>query len=245
MKKGFRLVCVVILIILSTLACSRFQITVIRGSGELATEARVIQNIRQVIVDDGIGFILTQTGEESIEIEAEVNILPYVETNQEGEVLKIGFQQRAGELIITTKPVIIRLSVKDIYRLEISGGGNLDCKGLHVERLAVDVSGDGQARMMNLDAETLELSLSGSSDAIVSGAASSIRLDMSGGGNLNARELVSANATATMSGGGKAVLWVTGSLDADLSGGSRIRYLGTPLIDQITSGGSNVKPLNE
>jgi hypothetical protein len=66
-------------------------------------------------------------------------------------------------------------------------------------------------------------------------------VEVSGGGSqADVSGAAAAKATVTLSGGSRATVNVTGSLDYDLSGGSQLRYQGSPTIGRnTTSGGSS------
>ena len=70
-------------------------------------------------------------------------------------------------------------------------------------------------------------------------------ISLSGGSDYLAGDLQSRTATLDMSGGGRAILWVTEILNVDLSGGANASYYGRPLVNQNLSGGSSLKSLGD
>ncbi len=95
----------------------------VRGSGDVESEVREIRDVDAVELGT-IGNLYIKIGdEESLEIEAEDNLLRYIETDVHG-----------GELIIDTRNVKLRtrrpinyyLTVKELAAVNISSSGNIE-----------------------------------------------------------------------------------------------------------------------
>ncbi len=85
----------------------------IRGSGRVKTETRTISSFDGVSVCCGMRLSLTQGQQESLEIEAEDNILPEIVSTVEGGILTIRFKDRTGGMSISaTKPIVVRVVVQ-------------------------------------------------------------------------------------------------------------------------------------
>lgn len=64
-----------------------------------------------------------------------------------------------------------------------------------------------------------------------------------GGGTIDAATLQVSRATVSMSGGGRARLWVVDSLRATVTGGGSVEYRGNPSVDSGIQGGGSVRRL--
>jgi Putative auto-transporter adhesin, head GIN domain len=84
--------------------------------------------------------------------------------------------------------------------------------------------------------------LSGGSTITLSGSAPAVSTDVSGGSGIDLRDFAAGRLKASMSGGARAKVEVSGSPDASLSGGSDLEYFGSPALGDVsTSGGSHVR----
>jgi hypothetical protein len=84
--------------------------------------------------------------------------------------------------------------------------------------------------------------VSGGSALELSGSATVVRLDVSGGSRITLLGLTAENADLDLSGGSSGEVTVTGSLKVEASGGSRLEFAGSPRVTADASGGSEVKP---
>src|SRR5687767_3061958 len=111
----------------------------VTGSGNLKTEERAVSGFDRVSIQ-GIGELqIEQSGEESLTIEAEDNLLPLLVSEVEGSRLKLGI--RPNSSISATKPIIYRLQVKSLNGIDGSGSVTIDAVGLDADRLEVGLSG--------------------------------------------------------------------------------------------------------
>ena len=72
----------------STRACNSKN--TIRGSGNITKESRQVSGFREVSVRGSGHLSITQGEIESLEIECDDNLLPYIQTIVRNEILKIG-----------------------------------------------------------------------------------------------------------------------------------------------------------
>ena len=86
MNKKMLLPLVLIMFLLS--ACNA-----VRGSGDVVTETRAVSGFDQVSLSGQGELIVTQGDQESLEIEAEDNIIAVIETEVRGNTLYIGIKE--------------------------------------------------------------------------------------------------------------------------------------------------------
>ncbi len=88
--------------------------------------------------------------------------------------------------------------------------------------------------------ELQAVSLSGGARLTTGGTApkgSDLLVDASGGSQVNLESMATQKARVALSGGAKATINVTGSLDYSLSGGAQLRYRGKPSIGRAEATG--------
>lgn len=249
----------------ATLLLNACGMRVIHGSGEAVSETRAVSDFNQVTLA-GIGEVIITQGEtEALTIEAEDNILPYLETTVRNGVLTIGIKQDAWGMIFSpTRPIKFYLSVKNVEALTISGSGDIRAEQLDAGRLALDLSGSGKIELGDVQAESLTSSLSGSGDLQIAALAATtvnatlsgsgnyalggeveeVNVTISGSGSYRADDLQSQTAQVTVSGSGAAALQVANSLDVNITGSGDVRYAGAPQVSQHITGSGQVRQVN-
>jgi hypothetical protein len=194
----------------------------IRGSGNLKTETRQVSGFDGVSVCCGMRLTLTQGRQESLEIEAEDNILPEIVSEVQGSVLTIHFKDATSGLrITTTKPILVRVSAINLKSLEVSGGGSADAGAIDTSSMAVNLSGGSRAELQALKSDSLNADLSGSGSLTLPDAqVARVALEMSGGSQAQIDHLEGDSLKLDGSGGGKmTVAGKVKDLTASLAGG--------------------------
>jgi hypothetical protein len=238
-----------------------FNVTI--GSGNVVTESRDVRDFDRVSLSGSGSIFLTQTGEESLTIEAEDNVLPLLTSDVQGGELKLGFLNHIGT-VTTNAPIRYYLTVKNLHGLTISGAGKVEMSTLATDALGVTISGSGSIQAPALTAEALEIRISGSGKitasplqadtltvaisgtghAILSGKATRQEISIPGAGAYDAAELVSDAARVRVSGAGSATVNARETLDARISGIGSIRYAGQPQVTKSISGLGSIRPLD-
>ncbi len=229
-------------IILSTLILPACVGRIMVGSGDVVREMRDVSGFDEVDICCGMELILSQGEKISLEIEAEDNFLPEIETIVLGDTLRIGYQDQYPETAYRpTRPIRVYLTMTEIRGIEISGGGELDANVIETDKLGIHLSGGSEANINELVAKDFSLHISGGGDAQIAGQVNEQDVNLSGGSSYEAENLASSDAVLDVSGGGDAELWVTDKLVVNASGGSSVDYYGSPHLTSNTSGGSTVR----
>ena len=250
-KQGFvALIIVGTLLLASSLACC-FSVPDIRiprvwesvrGSGDVVEEARDVGGFTGVSLE-AIGNVYIEQGSvEELRIEAEDNLMPYLETDVAGRTLKI--ETKSFVNLRPTEPINFYLTVKELDTIVISGSGDIEAPDLQAEDLKVKISGSGDIEMMDLDADRLTVRISGSGDMVVSGEVNDQETTISGSGTYSARDLESKEAEMQISGSGSATIRVSDRLDATVSGSGSVRYIGSPRADTRVSGSGTIRQID-
>jgi len=238
MKKQTRnLFMVLVVLALVTLACSLDlnSIKTVQGEGDLVEETRQVEGFDKIEIN-GMGEIFVTLGtEEALRVEAEENLLPYLETYVRGSSLVIGIED--GTTIVPTKSLNFYVTVVSLEGLSISGAGNVQLPEIEADRFSIDLSGAGNIDIDSLNADSLDVSMSGLGNLTVSdGQVSSLDVRISGAGKFSAKNLESGDAEITISGLGSATLRAENYLKVTISGGGDVSYYGSPEVDSEISG---------
>lgn len=221
----------------------------IRPSGNIISMERSVEGFSRIAVSHGMNTTVTMGTEESLEVTADDNLLPYIETYVSGGTLYIQIQNHvsfrgsphiriavgaveltalsgSGGAYLELTPVVETAD----FDLELSGGSRFEGNITASDDVDVNISGGGNASG-EISAARMDIDLSGGSRADLSGFASSMKLDCSGGGSLGNYSLAADNVTANLSGGSHVQMTVNVSLTVSASGGSEFLYKGNPAVD--------------
>lgn len=140
----------------------------------------------------------------------------------------------------------IEVLVRQLSQLVLSGASDLHAPGpFKAERLSITISGAGLARFDELTAEQLRFVISGAGEGQLRGQASSLSLNVSGKGKLQAEQLRTTSADVSISGVGHASLWATDALRIRVAGIGTVDYWGQPEVSRSASGMASVNARGE
>lgn len=214
------------------------DVNVDKGSGNVITETRDVSDFDRVILTGMGDLTVTQGDSERLEIEAEDNVIPHITTKVSGGILEIGFDRKT---IIPTEAVKFNLTMRNVRGLETKGVSNIQSSGITTDQLNIVISGTGNINLRNLNAGKLTVTVSGAGNFNAEGKADEQKITMSGAGNYNGEDLESKVSEISISGLGRATLWVTDQFDATISGTGGIDYYGSPQVSQKISGLGSIK----
>jgi hypothetical protein len=222
-------------------ACSiNVDLDLEQGSGNVVTETRPVSGFDKVLLN-GIGDVtLVQGDVESLEIEAEDNVIEQISTEVKDNTLEIRFDKKT---VIPTKSVKFRLTMPNIHSLETQGVSNIQSDQITTDHLQISISGTGNVDIDHLNAEQLTINISGAGNLTARGKVREEKVSLSGAGNFTGDDLETQTARITISGLGRVTAWVTEQLDVTISGTGGVEYYGTPQISQQISGLGNLRHL--
>jgi hypothetical protein len=223
-------------------ACQLPFFRVVRGSGEVVTETYNVSDFSEIRLDGAGQLVVTQGSSESLEIQAEDNVLDNLTVEVQGDTLVLGFKERSWRnRIIPTRTIVYTLSVVDLTSIEINGAADLSLPSLETSSLSVEISGAGNIEIDELRADALSVNLSGAGSIEISGEVNSQTIVIEGTGNYQAEDLKSQKASIEISGLGNGQVWVEDSLDVTISGGGSVEYFGSPSVTQDVSGLGDIR----
>ncbi len=209
----------------------------IRGNGNVKKETRTVSSFDAIDVSSAFDIYLTQGNNESLEIEADDNLLDVIITEVRGGVLKIYVKEN----IRNSKTMKAYISFKMLSSIELSGACDLiGQNNFKFDNLDIEVSGASDIEM-NMTAAKVYLDLSGASDIEFAGSANTMVIDASGATDLHALDFEVKECSIDASGASTIRVFVTEDLSVDASGASTVRYKGKPGIQMDVSGASSIR----
>lgn len=189
------------------------------GSGHVASEARTVRDFDEVALSGSGTLSIVQTGEESLTIQADDNILPLLTSEVSGRRLTLG--TRPNTSFTTRNPIVYRLTVRELRGLTVSGSGDATATGITTPAMSVRISGSG--------------------DVTLSGSAQQLEVSVTGSGAYHGADFASRTADVSVSGSGDARVNASERLEARVSGSGSVAYSGNPAVSRRVSGSGSVR----
>lgn len=198
-----------------------------RGNGNVVSETReVTEDFNIVKASEGLDVYITQGKDFSIEIEADENIIEFINTEINEGTLRIDCEEQIGR----AKSKKVYVTLPEIIAINASSGSDVFGQGL-IESNKLDLSSSSGADIrIEVDAESLTCDASSGADIDISGNAINLRANASSGADIDGRELTVENCTADASSGADISINVTKELNASASSGADVRYSGNPEV---------------
>lgn len=222
--------------VIITMATGCYRMAAIEGNYDLVTEIRDINGFDEVSLEGFMDVEYIQSDYYEVQVEAESNIIPYIETSVRNDKLRIKVYD--NRRLRNNYQVVVRIYAPDLEEYSLSGSGDFYCENLVNDSFELSITGSGDVEM-GIDTYDLDLSISGSGSAELWGIADDTKLRITGSGSIHAYDLEVKDCNAKISGSGNMYLWVKDDLDVTITGSGDIFYFGNPSIDaNITGSGS-------
>jgi hypothetical protein len=209
----------------------------IKGNNEVTTENRNSGNFSGVS-SFGSFNVYVANGPFSVKIEAESNILPYIETFVEDNTLKV--RTRKGVWLSTNKDVKIFITAPRFTKIHSVGSGDIigQSKIVDSSRIDLHVSGNGKINL-DVDAPEVVAELTGNGGVYLKGQSRFFDCKLLGNGNLKAFDLMAEETKVHIMGNGDAEVYASVKLDVSLTGNGTVHYKGNAQPStHITGNGS-------
>jgi len=187
------------------------------GSGEIKVEKRSLSGFTAVNVSGAFEVEITAQKEPGLELEGDGNLLPLVRTEVNDGVLEV-----YNEKPYSTKNAIrVRISVPRLDAVSTSGASDVLVKGVKSEDFNISTSGAGSLK--------------------ISGEARALGVELSGAGEVDAKDLRSERVSVNSSGAAEATVYASEDLTVSASGAGTVNYYGDPKnVSENVSGGASI-----
>ena len=223
-----------ILITISLFACRNG----VRGSGNIIKNTRPISEINALSVSGSIKVDIKNGTTPSLIIEADDNIMPYVNTNFSDKNLSIKIK---GINSVRNATINVYLVIPTLTKVITAASAQVRSDEVinSSDKLSFNAS-SGSLINVNIDAPSVFADASSGADIILHGRTNNLTAESSSGSNVNLFELQTENAVATASSGADISVSASIGIKANASSGGNIRYKGgaTSVQKNVSSGGS-------
>jgi hypothetical protein len=212
----------------------------VRGSGTAATVRRDVGAFVGVAVGGPFAVVLRPGGREAIEIAADDNILPLIETRVRGsgDERTLEIELARNTRIEPRTPIVITVDVVRLERLALGGSGSIDGKSIKAAKLEVALGGSGSIGLGGLEVGDLAVSIGGSGSFRADGQARKLAVSIGGSGHCDSERLAAGDVTVSMAGSGDARVHADNALKASIAGSGDVYYSGaaTPRVAIVGTG---------
>lgn len=218
--------CMAIALLAVTFSYGQWPFEKIQGDGHVTKETRSIGNYTAVS-SSGFWDVMIAYGESnSIQLEGDENLLPYIETKVEDGKLTIKSKKNAN--LRSKNKMTIYVSLTRMTGISLSGSGDMIGKGKFENAGNTDVklSGSGSINIDFNKVSSLDLSISGSGSIRLSGTSRELNARISGSGNADCSGLNADAVTAMISGSGNIKVYANQKIEARISGSGNVYYKG-------------------
>jgi hypothetical protein len=217
----------------------------IEGNGVMTKETRNL-GAYTAVSSSGSFHVVLQFGKPGeLTIEGEENLLPYLETKVENNVLKLQYRKNLN--IVRMKKVTVYVPISRIEGIYLSGSGNIEGNGDfgNEGNTLCRLSGSGNIRLSFDRIQNIKAEISGSGSIQLKGKAEEAGLGISGSGDIDCLALETRRTKININGSGNAKVWANQALDVNISGSGDVTYQGTATdVVKRISGSGRVKRLS-
>ena len=224
-------------VLLSSIITSCVWGPTITGNGNVAKEQREAGSFDKISVTRGMNVYLSQGDVEKIIVEADENLLDYIQTDIDNNTLNI----KTSANIRRAKSKKVFVTVNDLSNIHTTAGshlysdGEISCKDLEISSSA------GSNIKLQINAEDIRVSASAGSNITIEGKADDAEIKSTSGSNIKAEELETNDCDARASSGANIWIKVTNGFSGKASSGGNVFYYGNPKRTNIEkSSGGNV-----
>ncbi|HUZ58188.1 MAG TPA: head GIN domain-containing protein [Hanamia sp.] len=216
----------------------------VKGDGNLKKETREVTNFTSLASHGAIDVQISYGTSNSISVEADENLLQYIETTVDNGELIIKPKQNIN--LKSRSRMIVYVSMTTINSLSQSGSGNIKGDGefSNDDKADIKVSGSGNIKLDFGTFHNIGLFVSGSGNIEMKGnTADNISATVAGSGNIDCSKVNCNEVNARISGSGNVRVSAEKTINAEISGSGNVFYKGdaTDITSKISGSGKVIK----
>lgn len=216
----------------------------VTGNGQVKKETRQVNAFTSLSSGGPMNVEIAYGNSNSISVEADENLLPYIETTVDNGKLTI--KSSKNKNLKYRSNITVRVSMTKITGLQQSGSGSItgDGKFTNDGETEISLSGSGNLNLGFDSFGDLELSISGSGNMNLKGnSTNKLEAKISGSGNIDCLKVPVNNVDAKINGSGNVKVNAKNSIDAKIAGSGSVFYKGeaTDIKSKVAGSGRVVK----
>jgi hypothetical protein len=218
---------------LTTLASCRFT----TGSGNLISETRKVSDFDGISVGGSFDVEVKIGSVTSVVVEADDNIMKYIETTVSGNTLKIRTRDLNNYSNVHMKVYITTPSLNNV---KASASAEVDIKDILTGNNKLTFRASSSSSISaEVNAPEIEADVSSSATITLSGKTKTFKAEASSSAEIKAFDLLSENTTANVSSSASIQVFASVGLNAKASSSGSVDYKGAATVNKsISSSGS-------
>jgi len=230
------------LFLLSILASFIISCNYKEGSGNIISENRNVSRFTGLSVSGPFEVVVTTGSSDKVVVEADDNLMDYVETEVNGNLLKIKLKRNFNLRNAHLKAFV---STPGLNKIKASAAADVSLKSGIVSPNKIDLQTSSAASIRgNVDAPNISGSASSGSKLDLTGKSRNLDLSSSSGATIEAYDLLAEYTKASSSSGASIKTFASINLDASASSGGEVAYRGSSKVIRKESSGGSVKKAN-
>lgn len=218
MKRNFIFLVSAMALLIAACGTTTTSVETITGSGNIVTIEREVSGFSDIQINLGADLILTQGDSENLTVEADDNLMQYIETKIENGRLIISTPNNTS--LTPSQTITLNISFSTLREIEILGSSHITANDLDLDTLTIRFAGSGSTRL--------------------TGRADEQTINIRGQATINNFELTSRQVMVDISGNGVVEVNAEDNLNLTVVGMGIIRYTGDPAISQDVSGTADI-----
>ena len=212
----------------------------IHGNGNIKTETRSVSHFNGIDVSGSIDVYVKTDSISSIKIEADENLLEYIQVISDGDMLRIHTEN--GFNLDPSGKIKVFVSASTFKNFDASGACNIHSENKINSPDVINIGASGSCDV-NLEVNTPKVvaDLSGACNVELKGETKDFSVEGSGSNGIKTMGLMADNVDVDISGSGDADVYASSKLDIHISGSGDVQYKGNPQVSQSISGSGSVK----
>lgn len=212
----------------------------IKGNGDIAKETRNVSSFSKLELNSVMNVFLKQTGSESVTIEADKNLIPFIKTYVKESTLIIEIEKDIK--FDGYEKMNVYVSLVDLNNIENNSVGNVKSENqLNLSSLTIENNSVGNLDL-DLNCKNLNTEINSVGNVSLSGKADNVSIENNSVGNLDAIDLTAVNLTIESNSVGNSNVYATGEISIEANGVGNVIYKGDPVIKSLKKNGvGNVK----
>ena len=222
----------------------------VQGSGTGATEMRTLDAFEAVALSGAIDLVVRQGAQQSVQVQADDNLLAMletlVETSRNGNTLKVRWKREGGwgsgsGYVQPRSKVLVTVVVPKLGAVAVAGSGDVRVEAFSTPALQLSLSGSGDARLDGLTTDELAVRVVGSGDVVGRGSAPKVKISIAGSGDVRLSELRADDVTVSIAGSGDAAVNAQKTLSVSIAGSGDVTYTGDAQVKSSVAGSGSVR----
>lgn len=228
-------------IIIVTASCHININKTIEGNGRMSSENRNVSDLSRIKIRGGINVEVVP-GAPSLRVEADENLLTYIETKQEHGWVVI--KTRDNVNLKSGNTIKVYISTQQLRDINIAGSGYVKGMGKFsgADKLDVLIAGSGDVAL-DVNTPQVDVDIRGSGSVTLAGETKDADVEIAGSGNYFGENLFTENTDIDIKGSGDAKVNADNTIDAKILGSGSVYYKGKASVQTNSTGSGRIRHL--